>query len=100
MGPVQTDAVARAMAVLERSATMGVIVAAPTAGSAGVVPGCVLALADHLQLDEEQVMNALYCAAAIGPQPHHERLRRRRRGRMSGRGWKRCRHGRPPRWSR
>ncbi len=54
------------MAVLERSATMGVIVAAPTAGSAGVVPGCVLALADHLQLDDEQVMDALYCAAAIG----------------------------------
>ena len=52
--------------VLERSATMGVIVAAPTAGSAGVVPGCVLALADHLQLDDEQVMDALYCAAAIG----------------------------------
>ena len=45
---------------------MGVIVAAPTAGSAGVVPGCVLALADHLQLDDEQVMDALYCAAAIG----------------------------------
>ena len=66
MGPVQTEAVARAMAVLERSATMGVIVAAPTAGSAGVVPGCVLALADHLQLDDEQVMDALYCAAAIG----------------------------------
>ena len=66
MGAVQTDAVARAMAVLERSATMGVIVAAPTAGSAGVVPGCVLALADHLQLDDEQVMDALYCAASIG----------------------------------
>ena len=66
MGVVQTDAVARAMAVLERSATMGVIVAAPTAGSAGVVPGCVLALADRLQLDDEQVMDALYCAAAIG----------------------------------
>ena len=66
MGAVQTEAVARAMAVLERSATMGVIVAAPTAGSAGVVPGCVLALADHLQLDDEQVMDALYCSAAIG----------------------------------
>ena len=36
------------------------------AGSAGVVPGCVLALADRLQLDDEQVMDALYCAAAIG----------------------------------
>ena len=66
MGPVQTDAVARAMAVLERSAAMGVIVAAPTAGSAGVVPGCVLALADHLGASEADVEDALFCAAAIG----------------------------------
>ena len=66
LGAVQTDATAKAMAVLERSATMGVIVAAPTAGSAGVVPGCVLALADHLHLDDEQIMDALFCAAAIG----------------------------------
>ncbi|MDY2776933.1 MAG: L-serine ammonia-lyase, iron-sulfur-dependent, subunit alpha [Collinsella sp.] len=66
MGAVQTDAVARAMAVLERSASMGVIVAAPTAGSAGVVPGCVLALASHLGLDDEGVAEALFCAAAIG----------------------------------
>lgn len=51
MGTVQTNAVARAMAVLERSAAMGVIVAAPTAGSAGVVPGCLLAEAEYLGLD-------------------------------------------------
>ena len=66
MGEVQTHAVAYAMAVLERSAAMGVIVAAPTAGSAGVVPGSVLALAEHLGLDDEQIMDALYCSAAIG----------------------------------
>ena len=66
MGEVQTKAVSFAMAVLERSATMGVIVAAPTAGSAGVVPGCILALAEHLGFDDEQIMDALFCAAAIG----------------------------------
>lgn len=66
MGPVQTDAVARAMAVLERSAAMGVIVAAPTAGSAGVVPGCVLAVADALGAGEQDVAAALWCAAAVG----------------------------------
>ncbi len=66
MGAVQTDAVARALAVLERSAAMGVIVAAPTAGSSGVVPGCVLALADALGSSDDQIMEALYCAAAIG----------------------------------
>ena len=66
LGAVQADATARAMAVLERSASMGVIVAAPTAGSAGVVPGCVLALAAHLGLSDEEIMDALWCAAAIG----------------------------------
>lgn len=66
LGEVQSKATAYAMATLERSAAMGVIVAAPTAGSAGVVPGCVLALAEHLCLDDHQIMDALYCAAAIG----------------------------------
>ena len=66
LGTVQADATARAMAVLERSASMGVIVAAPTAGSAGIVPGCILAVADHLGLDDGTVMDALWCAAAIG----------------------------------
>ena len=66
MGEVQSRAVAYAMAVLERSAAMGVIVAAPTAGSAGVVPGCVLSLAEHLGTPEEAVADALWCAAAIG----------------------------------
>lgn len=66
LGKVQSDATARALAVLERSASMGVIVAAPTAGSAGVVPGCVLALADHLGADDDAVADALWCAAAIG----------------------------------
>ena len=66
LGAVQADATARAMAVLERSAAMGVIVAAPTAGSAGVVPGCVLAVAEHLGASEEQVAGALFCAAAVG----------------------------------
>lgn len=45
---------------------MGVIVAAPTAGSAGVVPGCVLALAEHLGASDDEVADALWCAAAIG----------------------------------
>lgn len=66
IGSVQTDAVARAMAVLERSASMGVIVAAPTAGSAGVVPGAILAMADHLHAETEEIHDALFCAAAIG----------------------------------
>ncbi len=66
MGAVQTDAVARAMAVLERSAAMGVIVAAPTAGSSGVVPGCVLALDAALPAEPGRAEDALWCASAVG----------------------------------
>lgn len=70
LGSTLTEATARAMAVLERSATMGVIVAAPTAGSAGVVPGCVLAVAPLIAQNEaeidEMIAEALYCAAAVG----------------------------------
>ena len=44
-GDVLQKAMAYSMAVLEVNASMGLIVAAPTAGSAGVVPGLVLAWA-------------------------------------------------------
>ena len=43
-GDVLEKAITYAMAVLEVNASMGLIVAAPTAGSAGVVPGMMLAL--------------------------------------------------------
>ncbi|MCH4052976.1 MAG: L-serine ammonia-lyase, iron-sulfur-dependent subunit beta [Atopobiaceae bacterium] len=66
MGETLTRAVAAAMAVIERSATMGVIVAAPTAGSAGVVPGSVLAVADAVGADDERIALALWNACAVG----------------------------------
>lgn len=66
MGATLTRAVSYAMAVLERSAAMGVIVASPTAGSAGVVPGAVLAVAEEVGATDEQVQEALWCACAVG----------------------------------
>ena len=54
------------MAVLEVNASMGLIVAAPTAGSSGVVPGVLLALQEEKNLTDEEVYRGLYCAAAIG----------------------------------
>ncbi|MCI1665502.1 MAG: L-serine ammonia-lyase, iron-sulfur-dependent, subunit alpha [Atopobiaceae bacterium] len=66
LGPTLTKAVAYAMATLERSATMGVIVAAPTAGSAGVVPGALLALGEAMGAPDEKVEQGLWCAAAVG----------------------------------
>ncbi len=70
-GPALTRATAYAMAVLERSATMGVIVAAPTAGSSGVVPGCLLAAQEALGSEDAAVREALYAAAAVGALVEH-----------------------------
>ena len=66
MGGTLTRAVAYAMAVIERSATMGVIVAAPTAGSAGVVPGALLACGEAVDAESAELSRALWNAAAIG----------------------------------
>ena len=66
LGAPLARATAYAMAVLERSAAMGVIVAAPTAGSAGVVPGALLGLAEERGLTDAELTEALWCAAAIG----------------------------------
>ena len=43
-GPLTAKAIAYAMGVLEVNASMGLIVAAPTAGSSGVLPGVLLAV--------------------------------------------------------
>lgn len=65
-GSVLTRAVTYAMAVLEVNASMGVIVAAPTAGSSGVVPGLLLSLQETYAFPDEQMIDALFNAGAIG----------------------------------
>ena len=59
-------AIAFAMAVLETNASMGRIVAAPTAGSAGVLPGVLLALQQSKGYTDDQLVQGLACAAAVG----------------------------------
>lgn len=65
-GPVLQRAVTYAMAVLEVNASMGLIVAAPTAGSSGVVPGLLLALQQEYHLSDGQLLDGLFNAGAIG----------------------------------
>ncbi|AFZ69183.1 L-serine ammonia-lyase, iron-sulfur-dependent, subunit beta [Deinococcus peraridilitoris] len=57
---------AYAMAVNEENARMGRIVAAPTAGSAGTIPGALLGVADHLGLPDERLVMPMILAAGIG----------------------------------
>lgn len=65
-GDVVLKAITYAMAVLEVNASMGVIVAAPTAGSAGVIPGVFLALKEEKALSDEILLKGLYTAGAVG----------------------------------
>ncbi|MDQ6886593.1 MAG: L-serine ammonia-lyase, iron-sulfur-dependent, subunit alpha [Gemmatimonadota bacterium] len=60
------DVLARALAVQEVNAAMGVIVAAPTAGGAGVLPAVLTGLADSGKLPDERVIDALATAGLIG----------------------------------
>lgn len=53
-------------AMMEVKSSMGVIVAAPTAGSCGAMPGAVLAVADAVGADEETTIRALLIAGLIG----------------------------------
>ncbi|MCA0376941.1 MAG: L-serine ammonia-lyase, iron-sulfur-dependent, subunit alpha [Gemmatimonadetes bacterium] len=60
------DVLARALAVQEVNAAMGVIVAAPTAGGAGVLPAVLTGLAAAQRIDDERVIDALATAGLIG----------------------------------
>lgn len=60
------DILARALAVQEVNAAMGVIVAAPTAGGAGVLPAVLTGLAAARALGDEQLVDALAVAGLIG----------------------------------
>ena len=65
-GSMLSKAISYSMAVLEVNASMGLIVAAPTAGSSGVVPGVLLALADEHNIEDETLYKGLVNASAIG----------------------------------
>ncbi len=65
-GSLMSKAVSRSMAVLEVNATMGKVVAAPTAGSSGIVPGVLLTLAEEFMLDDDALLKGLMTAGAIG----------------------------------
>ena len=60
------DVLARALAVQEVNAAMGVIVAAPTAGGAGILPAVLTGIAAARGLSEEKIVDALATAGLIG----------------------------------
>lgn len=65
-GTLISKAIAYSMGVLEVNASMGLIVAAPTAGSSGVIPGVLLALQEEYDFTDDQIIDALFTCSAIG----------------------------------
>jgi L-serine dehydratase len=65
-GNVTTMAMAMALSSAEVNASMGKIVACPTAGSCGILPAVILSAGKKLNLDEESLIRGLFAAAAIG----------------------------------
>lgn len=65
-GSVISGALYRALAVSELNAAMGRIVAAPTAGSCGILPAAVLTMQQEFELSEEKCVMSLFTASAAG----------------------------------
>jgi len=66
VGGVHAKAAARAMAVLHVNNSMGIVCAAPTGGSSGVIPGVIKSLAEENNLEENESLMGLLAASGIG----------------------------------
>ena len=64
-GNLLGKAEAYAMATAECNACMGKIVAAPTAGACGILPGAIIAMMEERGCTEDQAVDALFVAAAV-----------------------------------
>jgi L-serine dehydratase len=66
LDPLTIKAELYALAVMGENSRMGVIVAAPTAGAGGIVPGMLLALEEERNVDPERTVRALVVAGGVG----------------------------------
>lgn len=65
-GSAATQAIAYALSVSEVNANMGRIVAAPTAGAAGILPGALVSSQERFDYPTDTMINSLVVASAIG----------------------------------
>lgn len=59
-------AMARALSSSEVNAAMGRIVAAPTAGSCGIMPAVIISAAEKLEKTDKEMIEALFTASGVG----------------------------------
>jgi L-serine dehydratase len=65
-GSVTTRAMGYALACSEVNASMGKIVACPTAGACGILPAAVMTMKDEHGIVEEDIILSLFAAGAVG----------------------------------
>ena len=65
-GDVMNHVTMYTSAMMEVKSSMGVIVAAPTAGSCGALPGAVIGTAKALNISEDEIVKAMLAAGIIG----------------------------------
>ena len=65
-GKTMATAISYALSTMEVNASMGKIVAAPTAGSCGVIPAVLLSVQDTHGVDDEKLVDFLLSSSAIG----------------------------------
>lgn len=65
-GTMISKALVKALSTSENNACMGKIVASPTAGSCGILPAVLMTIAEERNLDDEQLVMALFTASAFG----------------------------------
>jgi len=65
-GGVLNHIISFTMAMMEVKSSMGLIVAAPTAGSCGAVPGAIFGTAKYMNLDDDKIIKAMFAAGIIG----------------------------------
>ncbi|MDO5115492.1 MAG: L-serine ammonia-lyase, iron-sulfur-dependent, subunit alpha [Synergistaceae bacterium] len=66
LGGIHTRAAARAMAAMQVNSGQGIVCAAPTGGSAGVLPGVLVTMLEDMKLPRERALRALWAAGAAG----------------------------------
>jgi L-serine dehydratase len=66
LGEEACRAMAYALSVSEVNASMGRIIATPTAGSCGIIPGSFVSIQERLGWDDDHMVNGLFSAGAIG----------------------------------
>lgn len=65
-GRFMVKAMARALSCSEVNAAMGRIVAAPTAGSCGIMPAVIISAGEELHKSEDEMVKALFTASGVG----------------------------------